>query len=183
MINKIDNIEIIQGDITEQDGDIIVNPANRSLLGGVGVDGIIHYKAGPELLEECKTLNGCNIGEAKITNAYNLPFKKIIHTVGPMYYSNREKAPMLLKNCYINSMKLAEEYRINNNLDKISILFPCISTGKYMYPRDEACVIAMDTIKEINNPNIIVKFVCYDDLDYKLYINKLNNINKLVFEL
>ena len=183
MKTKIDNIEILSGDITSLDVDIIVNAANKTLLGGAGVDGAIHYKAGPELLEECKTLNGCETGEAKITKAYKLPCKRIIHTVGPMFHSNPDKAPQLLKNCYLNSMKLAEQYRMENNLDKISIAFPCISTGIYGYPKDEACKLAIDTIKEINNPNIEVKFVCFGELDYKLYLNKLNGIDKGVFEL
>ena len=116
MKTKIDNIEILSGDITSLDVDIIVNAANKTLLGGAGVDGAIHYKAGPELLEECKTLNGCETGEAKITKAYKLPCKRIIHTVGPMFHSNPDKAPQLLKNCYLNSMKLAEQYRMENNL-------------------------------------------------------------------
>lgn len=183
MKTKIDNMEVLSGDITTLDVDIIVNAANKTLLGGAGVDGAIHYKAGPELLEECKTLNGCETGEAKITNAYKLPCKKIIHTVGPMFHTNPKKAPQLLKNCYLSSMKLAEQYRIENNLDIISIAFPCISTGIYGYPKDDACKLAIDTIKEINNPNIEVKFVCFGELDYKLYLNKLNEIDKGVFEL
>ena len=100
-----------------------------------------------------------------------------------MFHSNPDKAPQLLKNCYLNSMKLAEQYRMENNLDKISIAFPCISTGIYGYPKDEACKLTIDTIKEINNPNIEVKFVCFGELDYKLYLNKLNGIDKGVFEL
>ena len=180
---KIGNISITNEDITTMNVDIIVNAANKTLLGGGGVDGAIHRKSDRELLEECKTLNGCETGEAKITNAYNLPCKKIIHTVGPMYFKDKEKAPELLKNCYINSMKLAEEYRVNNNLDNIIIVFPCISTGIYSYPKDEACIIAVDTIKEINNKNIDVIFTCFDELDYKLYLNKINGIVKNVFEL
>lgn len=183
MNNKIDNIEIIQGDLTTMELDIIVNAANHTLLGGGGIDGIIHYKAGPQLLEECKTLNGCEIGSAKMTNAYRLPCKKIIHACGPMFYGNRENAPKQLKNCYIKCIELAEEYRQNNNLKTITIGFPCISTGIYGYPKDEACKIAIDTIKEYSNKNIEVKFVCYDELDYKLYMNYFNGINKGVFEL
>ena len=99
MKTKINNIEILQGDLTEMNLDIIVNAANHTLLGGGGIDGAIHYKAGPELLEECKKLNGCEIGSAKMTDAYNLPSKKIIHACGPMYYGHEEEAPKLLKNC------------------------------------------------------------------------------------
>ncbi|MDO4962838.1 MAG: macro domain-containing protein [bacterium] len=183
MKTKIDNIEVVQGDLTSMNLDIIVNAANHTLLGGGGIDGVIHYKAGPELLEECKKLNGCEIGSAKMTNAYNLPCKKIIHACGPMYYGNREEAPIKLKECYKKCIELAEQYRIDNGLDKISIGFPCISTGIYGYPKDEACKIAIDTIRECISKNFEVKFVCYEELDYKLYLNYLNGINKGVFEL
>ena len=183
MKNKIDNMEVIQGDLTSMNLDIIVNAANHTLLGGGGIDGVIHYKAGPELLEECKKLNGCEIGSAKMTDAYNLPCKKIIHACGPMYYGNSEEAPTKLKECYKKCIELAEKYRIENGLDKISIGFPCISTGIYGYPKDEACKIAVDTIRECINKNIEVKFVCYEELDYKLYLNYLNGIDKSVFEL
>ena len=168
-----DKIIVLQKDITTLDVDIIVNAANNSLLGGSGVDGAIHRKAGPKLLEECRLLNGCKTGEAKMTLAYNLPCKRIIHTVGPIYYKDIENAPKLLKNCYINSMLLAEEYRKKSNLENITIAFPCISTGIYAYPKDEACTIAIDTIKELNNENIIVNFVCFDQIDYNLYQEKL----------
>ena len=177
------NIEIIQGDLTSMNLDIIVNAANHTLLGGGGIDGIIHRKAGPQLLEECKKLNGCEIGSTKITDGYNLPCKKIIHACGPMYYGNRDNAPQQLRNCYIKCIELAEKYRKDNNLNKVSIGFPCISTGIYGYPKDEACKIAIDTVKEYINENIEVKFVCYEELDYKLYMNYFNGINKSVFEL
>ena len=175
MKTKIDNIEILHGDLTEMNLDIIVNAANHTLLGGGGIDGEIHYKAGPELLEECKKLNGCEIGAAKMTDAYKLPCKKIIHACGPMFYGN-EEAPKQLKSCYIKCIELAEEYRINNNLETITIGFPCISTGIYGYPKDKACEIALNTIKQHSNKNIEVKFVCYEEIDYKLYINYLNSI-------
>ena len=183
MKNKIGNIEIIQGDLTEMNLDIIVNAANHTLLGGGGIDGIIHYKAGPELLEECKKLNGCEIGSAKMTDGYNLPCKKIIHACGPMYYEHEEEAPMKLRECYKKCIELAQEYRIDNNLEHVSIGFPCISTGIYGYPKDEACKIAIDTIREYANENINVKFVCFEELDYKLYMNYINGIQKGVFEL
>ena len=163
--------------------DIIVNAANKFLLGGGGIDGMIHRKAGPGLLEECKSLNGCKIGSAKITDGYNLPCKKIIHACGPMYFGNKEEAPIKLKACYEKCIELAEQYRIENNLKEISIGFPCISTGIYGYPKDEACKIAIDTIKECSNENIKVKFVCYEELDYKLYLNYFNGENKGIFEL
>ncbi len=168
-------MRVIKDDITALDVDIIVNAANKSLLGGGGVDGAIHRASGPKLLEECRSLNGCNTGESKMTDAYNLPCKKIIHTVGPIYYYDKENSKELLENCYKSSMSLAEEYRINNNLEKITIAFPCISTGVYAYPKKEACKIAINTIKEINNDNIEVIFVCFDLENYNIYMEELKN--------
>lgn len=170
----MNNIKVIKGDITTLDVDIIVNAANKTLLGGGGVDGAIHRKAGRELKEECKGLGGCNTGEAKITNGYNLKAKKVIHTVGPVYYGGNHNEGELLKNCYKNSLLLAEDYRRENNLDKITIAFPCISTGVYHFPKEEASFIAVNTIKEVNNPNIEVVFVCFEEEDYKLYNNLIN---------
>lgn len=167
-------MQVIKEDITTLDVDIIVNAANKTLLGGGGVDGAIHRKAGKQLLEECRTLNGCEVGEAKMTDAYNLPCKKIIHTVGPVYRDGNHNEKELLTNCYLNSLKLAEQYLKNNNLDKVSIAFPCISTGIYHYPKDEACNIAIDTVLKFNNPNIEVIFVCFESKDYELYKRGLN---------
>ena len=171
----MNNIEVIKGDITNLDVDIIVNAANKSLLGGGGVDGAIHRKAGKELLEECKKLHGCNTGEAKITNGYNLKARKIIHTVGPVYYGGNHNERELLKNCYQNSLFLAETYRKEHNLNNITIAFPCISTGIYHFPKKEASLIAINTVKEINNPNIKVIFVCFEEEDYKLYSMELQS--------
>ena len=176
MKNKIDNIEIIQGDLTEMNLDIIVNAANHTLLGGGGIDGIIHRKAGPLLLEECKKLNGCEIGSAKMTDGYNLPCKKIIHACGPMYYREKEEAPIKLKSCYQKCIELAEEYRKENHLETVTIGFPCISTGIYAYPKEEACKIAINTVKEFANKNIYVKFVCFDEVNYSLYVNYLSQL-------
>ena len=170
----MNNIKVIKGDITTLDVDIIVNAANRTLLGGGGVDGAIHRKAGRELKEECKGLGGCNTGEAKITNGYNLKARRVIHTVGPVYYGGNHNEGELLKNCYKNSLLLAEDYRRENNLDKITIAFPCISTGVYHFPKEEASFIAVNTIKEVNIPNIEVVFVCFEEEDYKLYNNLIN---------
>lgn len=167
-------MKVIKGDITSLNVDIIVNAANKTLLGGGGVDGAIHRKAGKELLEECKTLGGCNTGEAKMTDAYNLPCKKIIHTVGPVYSkSKKEESERLLKNAYKNSLVLAEKYRNENNLDKITIAFPCISTGVYHFPKEEASIIAISTVKEFDNDKIDVSFVCFDEESYNIYDKNL----------
>lgn len=168
------NIEVVQGDITRMDVDIVVNAANKTLLGGGGVDGAIHRRAGKELLEECRTLGGCRTGEAKMTNGYNMRCSKIIHTVGPVYHGGNNGEAELLKNCYFNSMMLAEEYRFTNKLDSISIAFPCISTGVYGYPKEEACKIAVKAIKEINNSKIKVYFVCFEEDQYQLYLDEIN---------
>lgn len=157
-------------DITNLSVDIIVNAANKSLLGGGGVDGQIHRKAGKGLLEECKKLNGCETSEAKMTDAYNLPCKKVIHTVGPVYKvgnNNEEK----LSKCYINSLKLAEEYRVQNNLEEITIAFPCISTGVYGYPKKEAAKVVLDTLNTLNYSNINVILSCYNESDYNTYMS------------
>ena len=171
MANKIN---VMLGDITTLDVDMIVNAANNSLLGGGGVDGAIHYMAGPELKEECRRLGGCKDGEAKITDAYNLPCKKIIHTVGPIYKDGKHNEEQVLKNCYINSMALAEQYRLENNLDEITIAFPCISTGAFRFPKARACKIAIDTVSNSSYDKINVIFVCYEELDYNIYREILN---------
>jgi len=167
-------MKVLKGDITTLDVDIIVNAANKTLLGGGGVDGAIHRKAGKELLAECRTLNGCETGEAKMTDAYNLPCKKIIHTVGPIYKDGHHNEKELLTNCYLNILKLALKYKQDNNLDNVSIAFPCISTGVYHYPKDEACMIAIDTVNKFNDSSIDVIFVCFEENDYELYKGNLN---------
>ena len=167
------SIKVIKGDITLLDVDIIVNAANESLLGGGGVDGQIHRKAGHELLEECKTLGGCKTGSAKMTNAYNLPCKKIIHAVGPIYRNGNNGEKELLKGCYETSLKLAEEYRIENDLDEITIAFPCISTGIFRYPKDEAANVVLETLKESKYENINVLICCFDIDNYEAYESKL----------
>jgi O-acetyl-ADP-ribose deacetylase (regulator of RNase III) len=159
-------IEIFKGDITTLKIDAIVNAANKSLLGGGGVDGAIHKAAGPDLLAECRTLNGCETGEAKITNAYKLKCKYIIHTVGPVWSGGKYDEDQLLKSCYKKCIKLADKHKIR------SIAFPNIRTGVYRYPKNEAADIAIKTVKKYLQKckylNEVV-FCVFDDENLKLY--------------
>lgn len=162
-------IQLQQGDITRQTTDAIVNAANNTLLGGGGVDGAIHQVAGPGLLSECKKLNGCPTGMAKITHGHNLSARYVIHTVGPVWKGGNNKEQELLKACYSNSLKLAEDYNLN------SIAFPNISTGIYHFPKDLAAEIAIKTVKttQLNYLRKIV-FVCFDNENYLLYTKLIN---------
>ena len=168
---KVKNqIQVVQGDITKLDCDGIVNAANRSLLGGGGVDGAIHRAAGPELLAECRTLHGCRTGEAKITKGYRLKAKYIIHTVGPTYSGTAEDAAQLA-DCYRNSLDLAKEYELH------SIAFPAISTGVYGYPLEDATEIAVKTVAqwlEVHADYAMqVIFCCFDARTERVYQAKL----------
>ena len=158
-------IEVKQGDITKLKVEAIVNAANKSLLGGGGVDGAIHRAAGPELLAECKAIGGCPTGEARITDGYHLFASYVIHTVGPVY-SGKPRDSHLLKQCYLNSLKLANDYNIK------SIAFPAISCGVYGYPIKDACQIAVDTTGNfLNQIDLIEKviFTLFSADDIKVY--------------
>ena len=165
-------IRLIRGDITRvSDVEAIVNAANRSLLGGGGVDGAIHRAAGPRLLEECRTLHGCDTGQAKITAAYNLPCRFVVHTVGPVWNGGKRGEAGLLADCYRNSLELAVQKGIR------SVAFPSISTGIYSYPIGQAAKIAVDTVKEFlkEHPEDLdlVEWVLFDQTTYDAYEHAL----------
>jgi len=165
-------VEAVQGDITTQAVDAIVNAANSTLLGGGGVDGAIHRAAGPELLAACRVLGGCPTGEARITAGYRLPAKFVIHTVGPVWSGGGRREPELLRGCYVSSLQLATEHGIR------SIAFPSISTGAYCYPIDQAARIAVDTVQEVlARPTCVelVRFVCFSEGDWGVYLELLGH--------
>jgi O-acetyl-ADP-ribose deacetylase (regulator of RNase III) len=161
-----DRVRVVTGDITRLEVDAIVNAANETLLGGGGVDGAIHRAAGPELLAACRKLGGCSTGSAKITAGFNLPARHVIHTVGPIYSTGRSSEAELLRSCYTESLRLADERELG------TVAFPCISTGAFRYPRREACQVAtnavLDWLGEHEYPRQ-VNFCCYDAADAKLY--------------
>lgn len=162
----MEKIKVIKGDITQLKVDAIVNAANKTLLGGGGVDGAIHRAAGKELLAECRTLNGCETGQAKITKGYQLPARYVIHTVGPVWRGGNHGEAEKLRSCYKNSLQLALENGIK------TIAFPNISTGVYGYPKTEAAKIAIDeTISFLNkNPGIgQVTFCTFDNENFDIY--------------
>jgi O-acetyl-ADP-ribose deacetylase (regulator of RNase III) len=156
-------IEAVQGDITRQDVDAIVNAANTSLLGGGGVDGAIHRAAGRELLEACRKIGGCPTGDARITPGFRLVARHVIHTVGPVWGGGARGEPDLLRRCYQQSLALAVAH------DLRSIAFPSISTGAYRFPIDRAARIAVDAVRAHAASRQLIRFVCFSDDDHAVY--------------
>lgn len=171
----MDRLSIVKGDIVRIKADAIVNAANTSLLGGGGVDGAIHKAAGKELLEECRTLKGCPTGEAKITKAYKLPAKFVIHTPGPIWRGGDRGESELLASCYRNSLFLADSYGLK------TIAFPSISTGVYRFPKEEAARIAISEILHFlkTHPDMEKVFlVCFDEDTFRIYKSALSELTK-----
>lgn len=173
-------ISTLKGDITRLDFDIIVNPANTTLMPGSGLCGAIFSQAGKGLIEECLELKGCEIGQVKITKSYNLPCKAIIHAVEPLYFDGNQQEAELLEACYWNSMSLAYQFTRVNHLDALNIAFPILSTEKNGYPKREACHIAVSTIRKLfrqfpdaNFINVI--FVCDDQENYSYVKEEIRN--------
>jgi len=166
-------IELAVGDITREDVDAIVNAANRSLLGGGGVDGAIHRVAGSRLLEECRGLGGCDTGDAKITGGYELPARHVIHTVGPIYRGGGQGEAQLLTSAYRRSLEVADENRLR------TMAFPSISTGAYRYPIADAARLALATAKthlEGETGITLVRFVLFDQRGYEVYEEALTEL-------
>lgn len=161
-------IRIIQGDITTLKVDAIVNAANNSLLGGGGVDGAIHRAAGPELLEECRTLGGCSTGDAKITKGYDLPAKYVIHTVGPVWHGGTHGEEEKLRSCYRTALRIAEKNNIH------SIAFPLISAGVYGYPKEDAIRIALEEMGRADDMDTIL--CCFTEKDREIAEKILNQM-------
>jgi O-acetyl-ADP-ribose deacetylase (regulator of RNase III) len=167
-----DRVRVVEGDITELDVDAIVNAANESLLGGGGVDGAIHRAAGPGLLDECRRLGGCPTGAARLTGGHRLLAKYVIHAVGPVYDTGRAGEAEMLRSCYEESLRLAAERAV------WTVAFPCISTGAFGYPKDEACRVATDAVLRWLARNEYprqVTFCCYGGEDAELYRERLRD--------
>jgi O-acetyl-ADP-ribose deacetylase (regulator of RNase III) len=162
-------LEAIVADITTLDVDAIVNAANSSLLGGGGVDGAIHEAAGPKLIEECRQLSGCEVGDAKATGGHDLSAQWVIHTVGPYWIDGASDEPELLASCYRRSLAVADE------IGATSVAFPAISTGVYGYPKELAVDVAVDTIRSTSTSVERVIFVSFDEANHELYLAKLSS--------
>lgn len=168
--NLRDRVDVLRGDITKMHVDAIVNAANTSLLGGGGVDGAIHRAAGPGLLEECRKLGGCRTGEAKVTGAYKLPSKMVVHTPGPVWHGGSHGEAVLLRSCYVNAIDAA----LQNGAETIA--FPAISTGVYHYPLDDATDIACHAVKDalVQYPQLKkISFVCFSPTVYDAYMSHM----------
>lgn len=166
-----DSITVVQGDITRQTVDAIVNAANKSLLGGGGVDGAIHRAAGPELFKECKMLGGCETGQAKITSGYALPATWVIHTVGPVWTNGENNEDELLASCYRHSLELAVKCFVR------TIAFPCVSTGAFGFPPERAAKIALREISlflAMHDSIEEVRIVCFDAGSKEIYDGSMN---------
>ncbi len=167
------SMEVVLGSIVKIEADVIVNAANTSLLGGSGVDGAIHRAAGSELLHECRLLGGCKVGEAKLTKGYLLPARFIIHTVGPVWQGGTKGEANLLTSCYKKSVQIAIDRGLN------SLVFPCISTGIYKYPKKEASEIAIATCSEQLDKGknyLKIIFCCYDQENFEIYKTTLQEL-------